>query len=103
MTLHLAATPGAGGLYNLGSGAASSWLDLARALFAAMDQAFAVEFVDMPDAIRAKYQYHTQADVAKLRATGFAAPITPLADAVTDYVRHYLATDRRLGDEPRPA
>jgi ADP-L-glycero-D-manno-heptose 6-epimerase len=99
MTLHLAAAPAAGGLYNLGSGVASTWLELAGALFAALGREPAVEFVDMPAAIRDKYQYFTRADVGKLRDAGYAAPVTPLADAVRDYVTGYLAGDRRLGDE----
>ena len=99
MTLHLAATPRAAGLYNLGSGVASTWLELAAALFAAMRREPAVEFVDMPESVRDKYQYYTRADVAKLRDAGYAAPATPLADAVRDYVANYLAPDRRLGDE----
>ncbi len=98
MTLHLAATPAAGGLYNLGSGVASTWLELAGALFAAMGREPAVEFVDMPEGIRDKYQYFTRADVSKLRAAGYDAPVTPLADAVRDYVAGYLVPDRRLGD-----
>jgi ADP-L-glycero-D-manno-heptose 6-epimerase len=52
----------------------------------------------MPDSLRAKYQYHTQAGIAKLRATGYDAPVTPLAQAVQDYVQGYLVGDRRLGD-----
>ncbi len=99
MTLHLAAEPRAAGLYNLGSGVASTWLELAGALFAAVGREPNVEFVDMPEAIRDKYQYYTKADVSKLRAAGYAAPVTPLADAVRDYVTGYLAPDRRLGDE----
>jgi ADP-L-glycero-D-manno-heptose 6-epimerase len=99
MTLHLAATPAAGGLYNLGSGVASTWLELADALFAAMGRTPDVEFVDMPESIRDKYQYHTRADVGKLRDAGYTAPVTPLADAVRDYVAGYLVPDRRLGDE----
>jgi ADP-L-glycero-D-manno-heptose 6-epimerase len=99
MTLHLAATPSAAGLYNLGSGVASTWLQLAGALFDAMGRAPAIEFVDMPPSIRDKYQYHTQADITKLRATGYHVPVTPLAEAVRDYVTGYLARDRRLGDE----
>ena len=99
MTLHLASCRDAGGLYNLGSGVASTWVDLARALFAAMGRAPEIEFVDMPATIRDKYQYHTQADIAKLRTTGYEVPVTPLGDAVRDYVAGYLAHDRRLGDD----
>lgn len=99
MTLHLAAAPRAAGLYNLGSGVASTWLELAGALFAALGRDPVVEFVDMPEAIRDRYQYFTRADVGKLRAAGYVAPVTPLAEAVRDYVAGYLKPDRRLGDE----
>lgn len=98
MTLHLAMTPTAGGLYNIGSGEARTWLELTGALFAAMGRDPQVDFIDMPEHIRAKYQYHTQAEIGKLRATGYAAPVTPLAEAVRDYVQGYLVGDRRLGD-----
>jgi ADP-L-glycero-D-manno-heptose 6-epimerase len=96
MTLHLAATPAAGGLYNIGSGAARTWLDLASAVFAALDRPPDIRFIEMPAAIRDKYQYFTQANLSRLRATGYAAPVTPLETAVADYVRHYLVPDRRL-------
>lgn len=98
MTLHLAMTPTAGGLYNIGSGTAHSWLQLTDGLFAALGRTPAIEFIDMPESIRDRYQYHTQATIAKLRATGYTAPATPLHDAVDDYVRSYLLEDRRLGD-----
>ena len=99
MTLHLAATPTAGGLFNLGSGEAHTWLELARAIFGALEKEPRIEFIEMPEALRAKYQYFTKADITKLRASGFNSPITPLADAVRDYVKNYLIGDRRLGDE----
>ena len=98
MTLHLAATPEATGLYNLGSGEANTWIALANAIFAAMDREPSIDFIDIPENIREKYQYHTRANIAKLRGTGYVKPLTPLADAVADYVRNYLATDRKLGD-----
>ena len=98
MTLHLAMTPTAGGLYNIGSGEARSWLDLTGALFAAIDRPPQVEFIDMPERIRDTYQYHTQADIGKLRQAGYTAPVTPLPAAVEDYVRGYLAPGRHLGD-----
>jgi ADP-L-glycero-D-manno-heptose 6-epimerase len=96
MTLHLAATPRAGGLYNVGSGAARTWLDLAKAVFAALKRKPKIEFIEMPEAIRDKYQYFTQANLGRLRATGYTAPVTSLEDAVGDYVRNYLVSDRRL-------
>jgi ADP-L-glycero-D-manno-heptose 6-epimerase len=96
MTLHLAATPKAGGLYNIGCGAARTWLDLARAVFAALNRKLNIQFIEMPEAIRDKYQYFTQANLDRLRAAGYTAPITSLEKAVTDCVRNYLVSDRRL-------
>jgi ADP-L-glycero-D-manno-heptose 6-epimerase len=96
MTLHLAATPSAQGLYNVGSGTAHTWLELARALFAAMGREESITFIDMPEQIRDKYQYFTCAEVGRVRAAGYTAPMTSLSDAVHDYVRHYLMTDARL-------
>ncbi|MGA3284829.1 MAG: ADP-glyceromanno-heptose 6-epimerase [Verrucomicrobiota bacterium] len=96
MTLHLAATPKANGLFNIGSGQARTWNDLAKAVFAALKRKPDIQFIEMPEAIRDKYQYFTQANLARLRAAGYAAPITSLEDAVTDYVRNYLVPDKRL-------
>jgi len=96
MTLHLAASKRAGGLFNIGSGKARTWLDLARAVFAALKRKPKIEFIEMPEVIRDKYQYFTQANLARLRAAGYTAPVTPLEDAVSDYVRHYLVPDQRL-------
>jgi ADP-L-glycero-D-manno-heptose 6-epimerase len=99
MTLHFAeGGAGAGGLFNLGSGEAHTWLELVRAVFAALGREPRIEFIEMPAALRDKYQYFTRADISKLRASGYARPGTPLADAVADYVRHYLVPDKRLGE-----
>ncbi len=99
MTLHFAeGGAAAGGLYNLGSGRASTWLELARAIFQAQGVEPKIDFIDMPEALRGKYQYFTQADIGKLRASGYDQPVTPLAEAVKDYVQNYLQPDKRLGD-----
>ncbi|HXQ82232.1 MAG TPA: ADP-glyceromanno-heptose 6-epimerase [Opitutaceae bacterium] len=99
MTLHFAeGGASAAGLYNLGSGQANTWLTLAGAIFGALGQEPRIQFIDMPESLRAKYQYYTQADISKLRATGYARALTPLADAVGDYVRNYLVPGKRLGD-----
>ncbi|MFI5380248.1 MAG: ADP-glyceromanno-heptose 6-epimerase [Tepidisphaerales bacterium] len=98
MTLHFVERgAGANGLYNLGSGEANTWLTLTRAIFAALNREPQIEFIDMPEVLRGKYQYFTQADIGKLRATGYDRSMTPLAAAVQDYVQHYLGPDRRLG------
>ena len=83
----------------MGTGQAHTWLDLVRPIFAALELPERITFVDMPETLRATYQYHTQADVARLRAAGYASAPTPLADAVTEYVREYLVPGRHLGDE----
>lgn len=101
MTLHFASHPtgrNVGGLYNLGSGEANTWLTLTRAIFAALGRDPRIEFVEMPEVLRGKYQYFTQADVSKLRATGYSRPMTALAAAVQDYVQGYLLPGKRLGD-----
>jgi ADP-L-glycero-D-manno-heptose 6-epimerase len=99
MTIHFAerATT-AGGLYNLGSGEANTWLTLARAIFAALGREPSIEFVDMPEILRGKYQYYTRADISKLRETGYDRAMTPLAEAVRDYVQGYLVTGKKLGE-----
>jgi ADP-L-glycero-D-manno-heptose 6-epimerase len=99
MTLHLSRAPGAAGLYNIGSGEAHTWLELAGALFAAMGREPEIEFIEMPEAMRARYQYYTCADISRLRGAGYEGPVTPLDAAVADYVKRYLAHDHRLGDE----
>jgi ADP-L-glycero-D-manno-heptose 6-epimerase len=89
--------PEVGGLFNVGAGAARTWNDLAAAVFSAMDRAPAIDYVDMPEVLRGKYQYFTEAKMARLRAAGYDTPFYPLEDGVADYVRHYLAaTDRYL-------
>lgn len=98
MTIHFAERgASAGGLFNLGSGEANTWLTLTRAIFAALDRPPQIEFVDMPAVLRDKYQYYTKADIGKLRASGYDKPGTPLPAAVADYVRNYLLPDKRLG------
>lgn len=85
-----------GGLYNLGSGQARTFLDLARATFAAMGQEERISFIDTPADIRDKYQYFTEADMSKMRGIGYAAPFTSLEEGVADYVREYLMQARYL-------
>jgi ADP-L-glycero-D-manno-heptose 6-epimerase len=96
MTLHLAATPRANGLFNIGSGQARTWIDLSNAVFTALKKKPAIKFIEMPETIRDKYQYFTQANLMRLRGTGYSAPVTSLENAVHDYVRKYLLLDKRL-------
>jgi ADP-L-glycero-D-manno-heptose 6-epimerase len=75
------------GLYNLGTGQARSFLDLANATFKAMGQAPEITYVDMPEAIRDRYQYFTEAKMDRLRQAGYRAPFHTLEDGVADYVK----------------
>jgi ADP-L-glycero-D-manno-heptose 6-epimerase len=85
--------PQVSGLFNLGTGQARSWLDLAKAVFAAIGRAPAIEFFEMPAALIEKYQYFTQARMDRLRGAGYERPFTSLEEGIADYVCHYLATD----------
>jgi ADP-L-glycero-D-manno-heptose 6-epimerase len=96
MTIHLAGTPTANGLFNLGSGLARTWIDLAVAVFAALSRTPQIEFIEMPQVIRDKYQYFTEASIEKLRRTGYTGPKFTLEQAVADYVRNYLIPHRHL-------
>ena len=96
MTLHLAASKKAGGLFNIGSGEARTWIALANSVFAALNKKPKIEFIKMPETIRDKYQYFTQADISKLRAAGYKEKITSLENAVADYVQNHLVPDKRL-------
>jgi ADP-L-glycero-D-manno-heptose 6-epimerase len=78
------------GLFNLGTGAARSFADLAAATFRALGREPAIDFVDTPPAIRDKYQYFTQARMDRLREAGYDRPFTSLEDGVADYVQNYL-------------
>jgi ADP-L-glycero-D-manno-heptose 6-epimerase len=81
----------ASGLYNLGTGKARSFEALVKATYAGLGLAPRIEYIDMPEDIREKYQYFTEANMQKLRAAGYDAEFYSLEDGVDDYVRNYLA------------
>jgi ADP-L-glycero-D-manno-heptose 6-epimerase len=91
VTLFFHDHPNVSGIFNCGTGQARTWVDLAEALFTAMDLPPAISFIPMPVEIRDNYQYHTQSDVAKLRAADYETRWTSIEDGVADYVRGYLA------------
>jgi ADP-L-glycero-D-manno-heptose 6-epimerase len=91
VTLFLLDHPEANGLFNCGTGEARTWLDLTRALFRAMGREPRILFVDMPEAIRERYQYFTEADLTRLRAAGYAQPFTSIEAGVRDYVETWLS------------
>jgi ADP-L-glycero-D-manno-heptose 6-epimerase len=96
VTLHFALERRtAGGLFNCGTGQARSWNDLARATFAAMGKKPKIEYIEMPQALREKYQYFTEAQMGKLRREGgYTKSFTSLEDGVGAYVSEYLAKPR---------
>lgn len=83
--------PGKNGIFNIGTGRARSWVDLLSAVFAAMDRETAIDFIEMPENLRGKYQYFTEADLTKLRRVGCDHKFMTLEESVSDYVRNYLA------------
>jgi ADP-L-glycero-D-manno-heptose 6-epimerase len=91
VVLWLLATPQVNGVYNLGSGQARSFADLAGAVFRAAGHEPSIDYFDMPEAIRDKYQYFTQADMSRLVQAGYDRPLTGLEDGARDYVRAYLS------------
>lgn len=94
MTVFLALDkPSATGLFNAGSGKAQTWLDLVNPIFAAMGRTPAIEFIEMPENLRDRYQYYTCAPLEKLRRAGYQQEITPLAHAVSEYVKDFMARE----------
>lgn len=90
VTLFLYDQPDVCGLFNCGTGNARTWIDLAQAVFAAMKREPSIDFIDMPETIRERYQYYTQADMAKLREAGYRAPFTSIEEGVAQYVGDHL-------------
>jgi ADP-L-glycero-D-manno-heptose 6-epimerase len=84
------------GIYNLGSGTARTFLDLANSTFAAMNREPEIDFIDTPVDIREKYQYYTQANMAKLRSIGYERPFHALEAGIADYVQTYLQAGKYL-------
>jgi ADP-L-glycero-D-manno-heptose 6-epimerase len=84
------------GIYNLGSGTARTFNDLANSTFKALGKKPHIEFVDTPSDIRDKYQYFTEADMTKLKSAGYTKPFTSLEKGVEDYVRNYLVEHKYM-------
>ncbi len=85
--------PKVNGLFNLGSGQARSFVDMATALFSALGKSPQIEFIAMPHHIQDKYQYFTEAQMSNLRSAGYVTPFTSLEVGVSDYVNKFLATN----------
>ncbi len=88
VVLYLMDHPAVNGIYNVGTGHARTWNDVARALFVAAGKPVNIEYIPMPDVLRGKYQYFTEADMSLFRKAGYVRPFTSLEDAVRDYVKY---------------
>lgn len=86
-------TPCSNGIYNVGTGQARAFKDLATAVMTSMGKTPHITYIDMPDDLKGKYQYFTEANMAKLRATGYTQPFHSLEEGVQDYVQNYLLHD----------
>ncbi len=98
MTLFFLENKSSAGLFNVGSGEANTWNRLAAAIFAALGKKANIDYVEMPETLREKYQYYTCADVSKIKRAGYTRPVTGIEEAVEDYVKNYLLTGKRLGE-----
>ena len=98
MVLHLFGCSRAGGLYNIGSGKAETWNSLGKAVFDALGKEINIEYIDMPDHLKDRYQYYTKAEMEKFYSTGYTREIFSLQEAVRDYVVNYLLPGKYLGD-----
>ncbi|MBO21366.1 MAG: ADP-glyceromanno-heptose 6-epimerase [Rhodospirillaceae bacterium] len=91
--LWLVENPEVSGIFNLGTGAARSFDEMAAAIFAAMGETPKINYVDMPNTVRNQYQYFTEARIDRLRAAGYDRPFTSLEEGVRSYVRSFLETN----------
>ena len=97
VVMHFIDDPEISGTFNVGTGIARSFNDLARAVFSALGRTPDIRYIDMPDDLKPNYQAFTQADISKLRSeAGYSLPFTSLEDGAADYVRNYLATGDNL-------
>tara|TARA_Y100000588_G_scaffold315426_1_gene343498 strand:+ start:208 stop:1188 length:981 start_codon:yes stop_codon:yes gene_type:complete len=97
MTLFFLEQKNTGGIFNIGSGQARNWNDLAKAIFYAMGKKTHIEYIDMPEDIKNQYQYYTCSDTNKIRNLGYLNPVMSLEEGIEDYVKQYLIPGRHLG------
>lgn len=96
MTLFFLEHKDIGGIFNVGSGKARNWNDLASAVFQALNKKLNIKYIEMPESIRNQYQYHTCAEMGKIQSAGYTEAITSLEDGVSDYIKNYLIPDKHL-------
>jgi ADP-L-glycero-D-manno-heptose 6-epimerase len=96
MTLHFYKNKDINGLFNVGTGKARTWVDLVTSVFNAIGKPVNIEFIEMPDTLKEKYQYFTEANIEKIKNAGYKDEISSLEDGIADYVKNYLMTDSYL-------
>ena len=87
------------GLFNIGTGQARSFEDMANAIFSAQGVEPRIEYFDMPENVRGQYQYFTQATTDRIRGAGYDASVNSLEDGIADYVKNYLVPARYIGEQ----
>ena len=97
MTLFFMDNPKVNGIFNIGTGTARMWNELAKAVFASMGEETNIDYIPMPEELREKYQYFTEADTGKLRKAGYDKETMSLEEGVSDYVQNYLIKNEYLG------
>jgi ADP-L-glycero-D-manno-heptose 6-epimerase len=85
------------GIFNVGSGKARTWNDLASAIFKALNKDLNIQYIDMPDHLAEKYQYFTEATLGKIKKAGYSKSLHSLEEGVTDYIKNYLLKEKYLG------
>ncbi|MBQ7695144.1 MAG: ADP-glyceromanno-heptose 6-epimerase [Lentisphaeria bacterium] len=98
MVLYLFGNSRACGLYNIGSGRAETWNALGRAVFSALGREVNIEYIEMPEHLRDRYQYYTKAERGKLFGLGYDKAVPSLEESIRDYVVNYLLPGKYLGD-----
>jgi ADP-L-glycero-D-manno-heptose 6-epimerase len=96
MTLYFWDNKIVSGIYNIGTGESNSFNQFVSPVFKALGLKENIEYIDMPEILKEKYQYYTKADITKLRSTGYINKVTKIEEAVTDYVNNYLDTENQF-------
>jgi ADP-L-glycero-D-manno-heptose 6-epimerase len=96
MTLFFMDNVSANGIFNVGTGKARTWKDLVSTVFNAMGLEPNIEFVDMPDYLKTKYQYFTEADIDKIIDAGYTQKLYSLESGVSDYIQNYLMKEKTI-------
>jgi len=96
MTLFFLSNKDKNGIFNVGSGKAGTWNTLVKSIFNALGKTVQIDYIELPEHLKSKYQYFTEANISKIKKAGYDHPLFSLEDGVTDYVKNYLVPDKYL-------